>query len=502
MDYIKITDYAAKDALLTGNPAKLVKGTEIGADFDAVAVAVATKIEINDALGTPTSGTLTNCTGLPAAGVVGTALVAAAIGTTVQAYDAQLADVAGLTPTDNGVIIGNGANFVVESGATLKTSLGLTIGTDVQAYDATLAGIAADTTMLSERNKVFGGDFTTNPWQRGTSFVGLTTAATYTADRFAWNNTSAAVVTITKTADAPTAAQAGVFTQHCLHVDVTTADAAEAAGDVTYIRQKIEGLNSASFGFGQAGTRYVTLSFWHKHTKTGTYCVTLFNSAINRSYVSEYTQDVTDTWEKATITIQVDTTGTWLYDTGIGLQIAFCMFSGSTFETTAGAWAAGLFFATSNQVNAMDNVANNCKFALIQLEAGQVATPFETRSFGQELALCQRYYYRHFPNVNAAQLVPSTYSFSTTVAHGSTPFPVSMRAAPTALEQSGTAADYRVLHGATTTACSAVPLFNQANTEMAKSDFTVAAGLTVGQAGCVIAAAASSAGYLGWSAEL
>jgi hypothetical protein len=64
------------------------------------------------------------------------------IGTDVQAYDAQLADVAGLTPTDNGVIIGNGTNFVVESGATLKTSLGLTIGTDVQAYDANLTSAA------------------------------------------------------------------------------------------------------------------------------------------------------------------------------------------------------------------------------------------------------------------------------------------------------------------------------------------------------------------------
>jgi hypothetical protein len=71
-----------------------------------------------------------------------TILKSAAIGVSVQAYDAQLADVAGLTPTDNGVIIGNGTNFVVESGATLKTSLGLTIGTDVQAYDAQLADIA------------------------------------------------------------------------------------------------------------------------------------------------------------------------------------------------------------------------------------------------------------------------------------------------------------------------------------------------------------------------
>lgn len=69
-------------------------------------------------------------------------LMASNIGTTVQGYDAQLADIAGLTPTDNGVVIGNGTNFVVESGATLKTSLGLTIGTDVQAYDAQLADIA------------------------------------------------------------------------------------------------------------------------------------------------------------------------------------------------------------------------------------------------------------------------------------------------------------------------------------------------------------------------
>ena len=86
-----------------------------------------------------------------------------AIGTNVQAYDAQLADVAGLSPTDNGVIIGNGTNFVVESAATLKTSLGLTIGTDVQAYDADLAAIAG---LTSAANK-------------GIQFTGAGTAAVF-----------------------------------------------------------------------------------------------------------------------------------------------------------------------------------------------------------------------------------------------------------------------------------------------------------------------------------
>lgn len=89
------------------------------------------------------------------------------IGVTVQAYDAQLADVAGLTPTDNGVVIGNGTNFVVESGATLKTSLGLTIGTDVQAYDAdTLKADVAD---------VLTAGFAATPYNAGTKSTGTFT---------------------------------------------------------------------------------------------------------------------------------------------------------------------------------------------------------------------------------------------------------------------------------------------------------------------------------------
>jgi hypothetical protein len=102
-------------------------------------------------------------------------LTASNIGSTVQAYDAQLADVAGLTPTDNGVVIGNGTNFVVESGATLKTSLGLTIGTDVQAYDAN----TAKTNVVQ----------TFSVAQRG-AISALTDGATITPDFAAGNNFS------------------------------------------------------------------------------------------------------------------------------------------------------------------------------------------------------------------------------------------------------------------------------------------------------------------------
>ena len=240
------------------------------------------------------------------------------------------------------------------------------------------------------RNKIIGGDFTTNPWQRGVAFT-ASGHNIYTADRWKAHYSTDGVVDVLKTADAPTAAEAGSYSVHCLHLDVTTADASIAAEQYYSIRQLIEGLNTACFGFGQAGIRYVTLSFWHKHSKTGIYCVNLRNTDATRSYVAEYTQAITNTWEKAIITIPVDISGTWLYDTGVGIVVNFIVACGSTYQTTANTWAAGAYMATANQVNALDSTANNFKLALIQLEYGSTATPFETLDVGTVLKKCQRY---------------------------------------------------------------------------------------------------------------
>jgi len=138
--------------------------------------------------------------------------------------------------------------------------------------------------------------------------------------------------------------------------------------------------------------------------------------------------------------------------------------------------------------------------SLVQFELGTVATPFERRQFGQELALCQRYYYRIFPQQSTANL-GAGYAVGTTVMTGIIPFPVEMRVAPTALEQTGTAANYAVVTLASVTACSAVPLLGAPTTKYAAStSFTVASGLTAGHAGMI--RAASTAAYLGWSAEI
>jgi hypothetical protein len=276
---------------------------------------------------------------------------------------------------------------------------------------------------------IIGGNFTTNPWQRGTSFTAGSSG--YTADRWKQAIGGTAVATVQQTADAPTAAEAGIYTQHCLHWDITTADASLAATDYALAYQFVEGFNAARFGFGQASTRYVTLSFWHKHTKTGTHCVSLNNSngGSPRYYVAEYTQSGADTWEKAEITIPVDTTGTWAYNSNTGLEVSFTLAVGSTYQKTAGSWSSTLAWGTSNLVNNLDNVANNFKIALVQLEAGSQATDFEARDVGTELLLCQRYYQRWEASAVGDRFCTG-FGPNTTAINAVQPHIVTMRAEP------------------------------------------------------------------------
>lgn len=134
----------------------------------------------------------------------------------------------------------------------------------------------------------------------------------------------------------------------------------------------------------------------------------------------------------------------------------------------------------------------------VQIEVGSVATPFERRQYGQELALCERYYYKIVSNTDIP--LANAYVASTTSAIAIGQFPVSLRAAPTALEQTGTAANYQVRAQATSTACSAVPAFATATTDVWSVTATVASGLTAGNGGALRGAATGA--YLAWSAEL
>jgi hypothetical protein len=277
--------------------------------------------------------------------------------------------------------------------------------------------------LAGTRNRIINGDMRIDQRNAGAAVTVNNSAAFYATDRwFGFGMTTAGVFTLNRSTSSPTG-----FT-NSLAATCTTADASIAAGDRYFVNQAIEGFNAADLGFGAAGAQAVALSFWVQSSLTGTYCAALVNSAGNRSYVAEYSITVANTWEYKTIYIPGDTTGTWLSDNGIGVGVRFTLATGTTYQTTANAWAAGNFNATSNQVNWMSSSSSRTfRITGVQLEPGTVATPFERRSYGQELALAQRYY-QVFGDLNLTISGRST-NASTTVMP--IVFRTTMRTAPT-----------------------------------------------------------------------
>ena len=177
-----------------------------------------------------------------------------------------------------------------------------------------------------------------------------------------------------------------------IEVDVTTVDTSIVAGDYAYLQQSIEGFNTSDLLIGTASARTITISFKHKHTKTGINCVALTNGLANRSYIFEYTQSVSNTEESHSETVTLDTAGTWYGDTNAtGLKIIFGAMSGTTYHGAADTWLATNDFATSNQVNNMDSTSNFFRITDVQIEEGTVATPLEYEHYEVTLAKCQRY---------------------------------------------------------------------------------------------------------------
>ena len=232
------------------------------------------------------------------------------------------------------------------------------------------------------RNKLINSDMTIA--QRGTSFPAVG-AGTYTLDRWRTStNATSAVLTASQQSDVPSSNEF----QNSLRLAVTTADTSIASTDQFNIQQRIEGYNARDL----IGKTFA-LSFWVRSTKTGTHCVYFQNSGQDRTFVVEYTVSASNTWEYKTVTVSggLITAGTWDWTTGIGLVVGWTLAAGSSVQTTANAWQTGTFLATSNQVNCLDSTSNIFAITGVQLEVGSVATPFEHRLFGAELALCRRY---------------------------------------------------------------------------------------------------------------
>jgi len=271
------------------------------------------------------------------------------------------------------------------------------------------------------RNRIINGGMVVDQRNAGASFT--PTDQTYSLDRWKCRVSQASKYTVQQNAGSVTPPAS--FTNY---LGVTSSSAYSiTSSDYFTVQQLIEGFNFADLAWGTASAKAITISFWVRSSLTGTFGGALMNSAENRSYPFTYTISSANTWEQKTVNIAGDTSGTWVTNNGIGLYVAFGLGVGSTYSGTAGAWAASSTILSATGATSVVGT-NGATFYLtgVQLEKGTVATPFEFRSHGQELALCQRYYqvvalnlYNGNPGASEYHSVP-------------VPYLMQMRAQPTA----------------------------------------------------------------------
>jgi len=365
---------------------------------------------------------------------------------------------------------------------------------------AQLAQYGASSVGLSFKNRIINGAMVIDQRNAGAAVTINSTADTYSIDRwYGLGQPTDGVFTIQRNAGSVTP-PAGFI--NYLGATVTTADASIGATQVYRITQAIEGLNCTDLAWGTANAKTVTLSFWVRSSLTGTFGGNIANSGFSRAYPYSYTISSANTWEYKTVTIAGDTTGTWLTTNGVGIQVSFAIGMGSTYTGTANAWNAGLYFAPTGNTNIIGTNGATFYITGVQLEVGSTATSFDYRPYGTELALCQRYYYR-LKATAANYPFGFAQCYSTTSAGALIPYPVTMRTAPSALEQSGTAGDYAVYSSVgSQQVCTAVPAYAGVLTTTAYGavNFTVASGIVAGNV--TQGYGVNSSAYLGWSAEL
>jgi hypothetical protein len=360
--------------------------------------------------------------------------------------------------------------------------------------DSSLQAAAASPYGL--KNRIINGDMRIDQRNAGTSVAVPAASTTFFTDRWSILENTDGSVTAQQSTTAPTG-----FSNSLL-VTVTSDDPSLTTTQQTIIRQPIEGFNTADLSFGTANAQTVTLSFWVRSSVTGTFSGSFRNSASDRSYPFTYTILAANTWEKETITIAGDTSGTWIGATnGTGLQVIFSLGAGPDRTGTANAWAGANLVSATGSTNLM--ATNGATFYItgVQLEIGTSATPFERRLYNQELANCQRYYYT-IGGENVYNYAGIGMSYTTTAMYGVTvPFPVNMRAVPTFSYSAlgNWYFDNGAGTGLTPTAISQDAQEGSSKTGNIRG--TVASGFTAGRA-VAMAANNTTSARLNWSAEL
>ena len=287
---------------------------------------------------------------------------------------------------------------------------------------------------LGVRNLIINGAMQVS--QRTTSTTGVTTGEYRACDRWRLNVGALGTWTIEQSTDAPNGFS-NSFKATC-----TTADASPASSDALQFYQRIEAQNLQHLAFGTSDAKAFTVSFYIKSNKTGSATLSMYqNDNSNKQFSTSYTVNSANTWEYKTITIPGDTAGLFNNDNGLGLALEWWLNSGSDF--TGGSHSASWTTFDNTNRNASNfglGGAVNDYFQItgVQLEVGNTATPFEHRSYEEDLTRCQRY----FQGVDTRNDVSQYYSFgvgmwvSAAKAYAVMSFQTEMRALPTSVEVS------------------------------------------------------------------
>jgi len=290
---------------------------------------------------------------------------------------------------------------------------------------------ARDLISAGRKNLIINGSMAVA--QRGTSVsaTSFTTAGYPVCDRWQFRaiNTDHADFDISQVTDAPK----GVCTKS-LKIDVNTAETDGVnADEIFWVAQTIEAQNCSDLGFGDSGASDLTISFYVKSNVTGRYAIYLYSQDPNRYITRTYTIDSSGEWEKKVIHVPGDTAGNAInHDNGIGIKIYWWQFAGSDYKSSdSRTWQnySNSGIAYGHDVNMGSSTSNYWQLTGVQVERGSNATEFENRSFGEELALCQRYFFRMKPASNYTSYGMGG-AYSSTQAVAFMYFPVPMRISP------------------------------------------------------------------------
>ena len=298
---------------------------------------------------------------------------------------------------------------------------------------AKMGEVLTNSQIGGRRNLIINGAMQFDQRNCGNEVVPASNLNAYIIDRFRYNASQASKLKVQQNAQAITPPSG--FSNY-LGVTVNATHTV-ASTDNFFLTYFVEGHDSAHLDFGKSTAKTVTLSFYVQSSLTGTFSGSIVNSAENRAYPYTYTINTADTWERKTITIAGDTSGTWIGATnGKGLMLTFSLGMGSNFTGTAGQWnGAQDFGATGETVKLVENASAQWKMTGLQLEVGQV-TNFEHRSFGETLALCQRYY--TLIAEGASKPIAVAMNFTSSNMYSTVHLPTDMRASPTIEVTSGT----------------------------------------------------------------